>query len=153
MPTIIFRKNFEIKKDKFDIEIIKKFPYANEFYTAIRIENEELGDKIIDAIITRKKIKEEFFKLSEEEKESARDIFLSIINLTPEFASKEIIELLNKKILTDIKKLKTEREKLLGESAYLYLCKPEKYFKGISEGELIKIEEDFLIDKEKEIIK
>lgn len=153
MYSIIFRKNFEVKKDFIDADLIKKFPHANEFYTAIKLDDGIFEKSFIEAIVLKKGVEEEFFKLETEDKLAAQELFLSIANLVPEFANEDIIKLLDAGVQEDLNKLKVQRKEALEKSAYFYLCKPEKYFYGISDGELVGIEEDFLIDKKQETIK
>lgn len=153
MYSIIFRKNFEVKKDFIDADLIKKFPYANEFYTAIKVDEGDFNEDFIQAVISRKNLKEEFFKLEAEERLLAEELFLSIVNLVPEFADKEIIKLLDEEIKEDLSKLKTQRKEALEKSRYLYLCKPERYFYGIADGEMVSVEDNFFDNRKQEVIK
>lgn len=153
MANIIFRKNFEFKKDLFEEKIIKNFPFANEFYTAIKIEDEELPKEFVDALIKKNNLLEEYKKLNQEEKISAKEIILSILHLTPEFFYKEMEIILEKNFEKNLNKLKERRREILDKSIYLSLCEKNRYFSRISEGELLKLGEDFLINKEHLIIK
>jgi hypothetical protein len=61
--------------------------------------------------------------------------------------------LLDKNSIKNLKRIKSERKKIVKEFPYFSLCKPEKYFVGIIEGELACLEEDFLFNKKYSIIK
>jgi hypothetical protein len=153
MSTIIFRKNFEVKKYLFEEELINKFPFANEFYTAIFLKEGDFNDKFIEAILTKSKVKEEYFKLNREEKILAEELILSFLQLTPEFVYEEIKDLLSKESTLELEKLVEKRKRILEETPYFLICKPEKYFSGISEGALTSLEDNFLYEKKYNIIK
>lgn len=153
MPNIIFRKNFEVKKELVEEDLIKKFPFANEFYTAIKIQDDEFSEGFIESLIKKKDIFKEYKKLEKEEKNSAKELLTSIYYLTPEFFNKEMREIIEIENLHELEEIKIIREEILEKTIYLSICERDKFFLRIVDGELIKLNQEFLVNKEQEIIK
>lgn len=152
MTKIIFRKNFELKADSFG-DLINNFPYAHEFYTAIILDEGELPKGFIDAVAQNKNVEDEYGKLNSDEKADADELMFSFSQLTPEFIYNELKNIIPSRILEKHEDIKTKRGEALSDSTFLSMCKPQKLFSGISDGELVSLPDDYLDEKKYWVVK
>jgi len=126
MSTIIFRKNFEVKKYLFEEELINKFPFANEFYTAIFLKEGNFNDKFIEAILTKSKVKEEYFNDAIGEyfkrlKPYARVKFIDLNAESFNESNKEVIrEIESQRIIKSLEKYNQNEVFLLHERGKIF---------------------------------
>ena len=94
MVEIVFQRKYKVNKDCFSEEIIKKFIFANEYFEVLLNKNEGESkniDSFILKITKKQNFKEEYNKLNEKEKEFARDVIYTIIQLNPKLIEKKFV--------------------------------------------------------------
>jgi len=94
MVEIVFQRKYKVERDSFSEEIIKKFSFANEYFEVLLNENEgesKNTDDFILKIAKKQNFKDEYKKLNEKEKEFARDLIYTIIQLNPELIEKKFV--------------------------------------------------------------
>jgi len=89
MTEIVFQRKFRVERDSFSEETIKKFNFANEYFEILldnksKTKNSKDLDKFIYNIANKKNFKKEYSLLTEKEKEYARDLIYTLIQLKPE---------------------------------------------------------------------
>ena len=94
MVEIVFQRKYKVDRDSFSEEIRKKFSFANEYFEVLLSEIEEESkntDNFILKMTKRQNFKEEYNKLNEKEKEFARDLIYTIIQLNPKLIEKKFV--------------------------------------------------------------
>ncbi|MBS3084679.1 hypothetical protein J4411_02085 [Candidatus Pacearchaeota archaeon] len=94
MVEIVFQRKYKVDRDSFSEEIRTKFSFANEYFEVLLSETEgesKNTDSFILKIIKRQNFKEEYTKLNEKEKEFARDLIYTIIQLNPKLIEKKFV--------------------------------------------------------------
>ncbi len=94
MVEIVFQRKFQVKRDSFSEEIRKKFGFANEYFEVLLNENKgdsKSVDEFILKITKKQNFKEDYNRLNKKEKEFARDLIYTLIQLKPEFIEKKFV--------------------------------------------------------------
>ena len=94
MVEIVFQRKYKVDRDSFSEEIIKKFSFANEYFEVLLSDYEgesENTDNFILKITKRQNFKEEYNTLNDKEKEFARDLIYTIMQLSPKLIEKKFV--------------------------------------------------------------